>query len=96
MNMAGQLGTIEIFLNFPVMDMNRNVLWNNPDKVDPSQKDRMSFFWGDENWHEAAYSKHQGLFDTIEEKNSNEVLLKHLGKDFKKWRVLSMFPVQFQ
>lgn len=28
---AGQLGTIDMFLNFPVMDMNRNVLWRNPD-----------------------------------------------------------------
>ncbi|HVO79351.1 MAG TPA: three-Cys-motif partner protein TcmP [Terriglobales bacterium] len=24
---AGQLGTVDMFLNFPVMDMNRNALW---------------------------------------------------------------------
>lgn len=74
MSMAGHLGTIEIFLNFPVMDMNRNVLWHNPDKVTQSQKDRMNFFWGDETWHEAAYRKQKGLFDTIEEKTSNKVV----------------------
>src|SRR3990170_2108884 len=27
---AGAMRSIEIFLNFPVMDMNRNVLWSNP------------------------------------------------------------------
>jgi hypothetical protein len=30
---AGQSRAIEIFLNFPVMDMNMNVLWGNPEKV---------------------------------------------------------------
>ncbi len=27
---AGQMKTIDIFLNFPVQDMNRNVFWRNP------------------------------------------------------------------
>jgi hypothetical protein len=29
--------SIEIFLNFMVMDMNMNVLWKNPDAVAPEQ-----------------------------------------------------------
>jgi len=44
---AGQMRSIEIFLNFPVMDMNMNVLWRNPDKVQKSQAERMDAFWGD-------------------------------------------------
>ena len=28
---AGKMRSIEIFLNFPIMDMNRNALWRNPD-----------------------------------------------------------------
>ncbi len=43
---AGQSRAIEIFLNFPVMDMNMNVLWNNPERVDPAQIQRMNSFWG--------------------------------------------------
>lgn len=72
---AGQSKAIEIFLNFSVMDMNMNVLWNNPDKVDQKQIDRMNAFWGDKSWREAAYTKQQGLFDKIEEKTSNKTIV---------------------
>jgi three-Cys-motif partner protein len=65
---AGQSGAIEIFLNFPLMDMNRNILWNNPEKVDKTQIERMNAFWGDESWRNISYKTQQGLFDTYEEK----------------------------
>jgi three-Cys-motif partner protein len=80
---AGQSQAIEIFLNFPVMDMNMNVLWNNPDKVDQRQIDRMIAFWGDESWRDAAYEKQQGLFDTFEEKTSNRVMAEAFRKRLK-------------
>lgn len=60
---AGAMGSIEIFLNFMIMDANMNVLWNNPEKVTADQKRRMDVFWGDESWREAAYDVQQGLFD---------------------------------
>jgi len=72
---AGQSRTIEIFLNFSVMDMNMNVLWNNPEKVDQKQIDRMNTFWGDESWRKAAYEKQQGLFERFEEKTSNKTIV---------------------
>ena len=59
---AGELGTIDIILNFPVMDMNENALWRNPDAVPISQKERMTAFWGDETWMAAAYKEQPGLF----------------------------------
>ncbi len=71
---AGQSRAIEIFLNFPVMDMNMNVLWGNPEKVSEDQVARMDAFWGDGSWRHPAYRKTQGLFDTIEEKTSNEAV----------------------
>ena len=37
-----------MFLNFPVMDMNRNAIWRNPDKVPKDGIERMKRFWGDE------------------------------------------------
>jgi len=72
---AGQSKTIEIFLNFPVMDMNMNVLWDNPNKVDPFQAKRLTMFWGDESWKQAVYKKVNTLFGDVEEEkasNANE------------------------
>ena len=52
-----------MFLNFPVMDMNRNAIWRNPDKAPAGGVDRMNKFWGDEFWRRAAYvGSRQGNF----------------------------------
>lgn len=59
---AGKMRTIEIFLNFPVMDMNRNVLWRNPEKVDKRQVQRMDAFWGNNSWRNIAYDTTRNLF----------------------------------
>ncbi len=69
---AGQLGTIDMFLNFPVMDINRNALWRNPERVSDEQRSRMTAFWGDESWRKIGYEETQGLFGTMEEKVSNQ------------------------
>ena len=72
---AGQMKSIEIFLNFMVMDMNMNVLWKNSDKVSPAQLERMDAFWGDGAWRNTLYRKPLGLlpgFDDLEEKLPNE------------------------
>ena len=70
---AGEMGSIEIFLNFPVMDMNRNVLWRNSDKIQEDQMKRMTRFWGDETWRNVAYSATGNLFG-LEEKMDNETV----------------------
>ena len=54
---AGEMGTIELLLNFPVMDMQQNVLWHNPEKVASANKERMNKFWGDSSWEQASYRK---------------------------------------
>jgi len=41
MYQAGQSKAIDMFLNFPVMDMNRNAIWNNPEKVPQDGIDRV-------------------------------------------------------
>jgi three-Cys-motif partner protein len=71
---AGRMKTIDLFLNFPVMDMNRNALWKNPDGVDPKDLARMTAFWGDESWRQIVYrSRKQGTFFGPElEKVGNE------------------------
>lgn len=62
---AGQMKSIDMFLNFPVMDMNRNVLWSNPEGVDPADILRMNTYWGDESWKEVAYRPTPTLFGEI-------------------------------
>jgi three-Cys-motif partner protein len=52
---AASMRSIEIFLNFPIMDMNRNVLLKKAELADPTESSRMTAFWGDETWKDAAY-----------------------------------------
>lgn len=54
---AGQSRAIDMFLNFPVMDMNRNAIWKNPEKATAAGIERMTRFWGDESWRQAAYAE---------------------------------------
>ncbi len=63
---AGKMRSVEIFLNFPTMDMNRNALWRQPDQAGPLGTRRMTAFWGDESWREIAYvdNPQLGLFGT--------------------------------
>jgi three-Cys-motif partner protein len=77
---AGRMRSIEIFLNFPVMDMNMNVLWHDRSKVKPEQAARMDRFWGDDSWPRAAYRKSQGLFDKMEEKVGNPTIARAFQK----------------
>ena len=94
---AGQLGTIDMFLNFPVMGMNRGALWRNPEKVSAEQSRRMTRFWGDESWRQVAYSTSGNLFGEPE-KEPNEVIAEAFRKRLMKTagfkRVLSPLPMR--
>jgi three-Cys-motif partner protein len=67
---AGQMKSVELFVNFPIQDMNRNVLRRDTSKVAEGQADRLTRFWGDSSWKEAAYST-TGNFFGYEEKRTN-------------------------
>ena len=71
---AGRSRSIEVFLNFPVQDINRNVLRRNPDDVDPVQAARLDFFWGDDSWREVAWKRGASLWEEAREKVCNEEL----------------------
>lgn len=70
---AGKMRSIEIFLNFPIMDINRNVLRRDRGAAAPLQADRLTRFWGDDSWSQAAYSTEGNLFG-YEEKTTNGTL----------------------
>jgi len=60
---SGQSRSIDMFLNFPVMDMNRNAIWHHPENVPESGILRMNRFWGDDSWRGTSYStSEQGVF----------------------------------
>jgi three-Cys-motif partner protein len=80
---AGQMKTIDMFLNFPVADMNRNVLWHEPEKVTPEQVERMTAFWGDESWRKIAYSTTRNLFG-FPEKEPNRVVAEAFRERLKR------------
>ncbi len=77
---AGQMKTMDIFLNFPVMDINRNVLWRDPAAVDDLQRVRMSAFWGDNSWPKMAYKP--DLFG-YPDKQSNETIAEAFRRRLK-------------
>lgn len=72
---AGQSNAIDMFLNFPIMDMNRNAIWRNPDKVPLEGIKRMNKFWGDESWKEIAYTEEPDLFGHYTKKQENESIV---------------------
>jgi three-Cys-motif partner protein len=79
---AGEMKSIEIFLNFPVTDMNRNVFWSNPNNVDACQIDRMNAYWGDDSWRKAAYDTTCNFFG-FEEKTTNQAIAYAFQKRLK-------------
>ncbi len=69
---AAEMQTIEIFLNFPINDMNRNAKRRNLSEVKPSERARMDAFWGGGSWHDAMFpeSGQFSLFDEPPEKET--------------------------
>jgi three-Cys-motif partner protein len=80
---AGKMRSVEIFLNFMIMDANMNVLLNNPNAVSADQAERMTKFWGDETWRTAGYKSEPGLFGPLEEKATNEAVVEAYCKRLK-------------
>jgi three-Cys-motif partner protein len=71
---AGQMKSIDMFLNFPIADMNRNVFWRYPERVAKADIERMNEYWGDESWRKVAYKSVETLFGPDEEKTDNETI----------------------
>jgi three-Cys-motif partner protein len=81
---SGQMKSIEILLNFPVMDMNRNAIWTNPENVKPSLLKRMNLFWGDDSWQKVAYAQQLDFNGKIKlRKLRNEVIAQAFKKRLK-------------
>ncbi len=88
---AGETKSIEILLNFPIMDMNRNALWHNPEKVGATGLKRMTAFWGDDSWRSSAYSTNRNLFGEPE-KEDNKIIVEAYRKRLKDKAGFSFVP----
>lgn len=65
-NAAG-LKTVDIFINFPIMDINRNILFEDLSKANPEDIKRMNNFWGDESWEDLLYIEQKNLFGDMQQ-----------------------------
>jgi three-Cys-motif partner protein len=52
---AGSSRAVEVFINFPVMQMNRNCKHEHTAKILPGELEAMDRFWGDRSWHAAMF-----------------------------------------
>ncbi len=59
---AGAERGVEVMLNCPIHDINRNALWLDPSRLPPGRMERMRRFWGDDSWRDAVYEKQAALF----------------------------------
>ena len=79
----GESKIVDLVLNFPVMDMNRNAIWHDQTKVPQWGIDRMNRFWGDKTWKDVAYkpTKQDNLFgDPLAmKKQNNDALTEAFG-----------------
>lgn len=80
---AGKMRSIEVFLNFPTMDMNMNALHRRRESVRDDQAARLTAFWGDESWQKIAYTITPNLFGYDELKVTNDELAEGFRKRLK-------------
>jgi hypothetical protein len=65
-----------------IMDANRNALWHEPERVPPRQAERLTAYWGDESWREAAYrpKEQRSLFGDELDKVENQMVAEAFQK----------------
>ena len=85
---VARVETIEVFLNFSVMAINRNVRRRRKEDIAPAVREQMDRFWGTE-WEAELYEEERTLFGpkTVRIKQSG----KELGQRFQN-RLKEIFP----
>lgn len=74
---------LELFMNFPVMALNRTALPNDPNTLTLTQIERMNRFWGSADWRDDIYEEIPSLFGPVEVKIRRTTGVR-LGQLFKK------------
>ena len=87
--------TMDVFINFPLMDINRNAALKKLETADPQQGSRLTKIWGDESWKQLAYVEQGGLFNAsvlIKKIRGNETLKQGFREGLKKKAGFSCVP----
>ncbi len=87
--------TMDVFLNFPLMDINRNAALKKLETDDPQQGARLTKIWGDESWKDLAYVEQAQLFDApilIKKIRGNETLKQGFLERLKKVAGFAFVP----
>jgi three-Cys-motif partner protein len=87
--------TMDVFINFPLMDINRNAALKKLETADPQQGSRLTKIWGDESWKQLAYDEQGGLFNAsvlIKKIRGNETLKQGFRERLKKKAGFSCVP----
>ena len=66
------LGTVDIFLNFPLMDINRNTLRSRLANADNADVAAFNTFWGSDDWKDIMYQS--DLFGDLDKIGNNKKL----------------------
>jgi three-Cys-motif partner protein len=95
---AGFMRSLDVFINFPIYDININVLHHDPSTVLPLHIERMNAYWGDESWRDVAYEETSpDLFgNTALEKVSNEKFAAAFRKRLKEVANFKRVPEPLQ
>jgi three-Cys-motif partner protein len=82
---AGTMESLDVFINFPIHDINRTVLHRRPEGVAAANITRLNAYWGDDSWRELAYDENLNLFgDSDFEKVSNQRFAEAFRQRLKK------------
>lgn len=89
LNEIAQTRAIEVFINLPVMAINRNVRRRREEDITPAARECMDRLWGTADWTAEVYEEEQTLFgpERVRIKQSG----KDLGRRFRN-RLMEIFP----
>jgi len=91
----GKTRTMDVFLNFPLMDINRNAALKMLEASDPEEGARLTKIWGDDSWKHLAYVEQGDLFSSsvlIKKDEGNEILKRGFRERLKQVAGFSFVP----
>lgn len=91
----GKTRTMDVFLNFPLMDINRNAALKILEAANPEEGVRLTKIWGDDSWKHLAYVEQGDLFSSsvlIKKDEGNEILKRGFRERLKQVAGFSFVP----
>ena len=91
----GKARTMDVFLNFPLMDINRNAALKILEVSDPEEGARLTKIWGDDSWKHLAYVEQGDLFSSsvlVKKGEGNEILKRGFRERLRQVAGFSFVP----